>query len=110
MGARGTFGTQVPQRSGITPMSLDHQAGWEHGVIDLTNGPVIDLNRAAYYSADRAELEEAANRLLLSKVGQSTPAPAAATNGPVLYWPEAPKATRRSRAGGPQINVMTILM
>jgi hypothetical protein len=91
-------------------MSLDQYTGAERNVIDLTQGPVIDLNRAAFYSADRAELEEAANRLLMSKAAQPAPTPGFAASAPVLWWPEDPKPSRRERAGGPQINVMTVLM
>jgi hypothetical protein len=89
-------------------MSLDqHTDGGRH-VIDLTRGPVIDLTRAAYYSADRAELEEAANRLLLSQLGQAAPATFPATTGPIVYWPEHMKPARRHRAGA-HINLMTVL-
>jgi len=80
-------------------MSLQEHAALR-GVIDLTHGPVIDLNRASYFAEDQAALAEAANRLLLDHRYRA----AGASVIPGGYPP-----ARRPRIHA-RVNVMTITM
>jgi hypothetical protein len=79
-------------------MSLDQRTYSGRHVIDLTNGPVIDLTKAAYYSADRAELAEAANRLLLSRADVTTDPPARYADRFALPTPPRPAASNPALA------------
>jgi len=92
-------------------MSLDQHIDSRNRVIDLTNGPVIDLTKASFYSEDRAALEEAANRLLLTMPNAHARTgyvvPTAARPGYVLPTPDWTPAPRVRHAS---INVATILM
>jgi hypothetical protein len=97
-------------------MSLQQQASSQRYVIDLTDGPVVDLTTASYYSNSRAELIEAANRLLWAVPERSARGgqPASALAGPSSYaapvWTTRSNTHRRARRGRPMgIDLVTVL-
>jgi hypothetical protein len=94
-------------------MSLQQHASDERRVIDLTNGPIIDLTSTSYFSADHSALAEAANRLLMAlpsnptRPGHSVPATLSPSEP---GWRAAPTFDSRfPKRPAHQINVMAIL-
>jgi hypothetical protein len=86
-------------------MSLQQPLRNHRDVIDLTDGPVIDLTTASFYSSGRAELEEAANRLVMSA---ALPRPATGYATPYAAG-RVTVAAQVRRASAPRIDVSAIL-
>jgi hypothetical protein len=84
-------------------MSLQQQARGERYVIDLTDGPVMDLAGASFFSSSRVELEEAANRLLMT-----LPSPASAAT-PYTWNADTIVPRHRSGGRGMRIDMATVL-